>query len=77
MIRTPARFTTRALLGVRSSSLAPLVCLVSVLPAIARRVRRDRGPPAYSAAPGLPDGRVYEQVSRRTRTGTSRARPRI
>ena len=30
------------------------------------------GPPKFSAAPGLPDGRVYEQVIRRIRTATRR-----
>jgi hypothetical protein len=49
-------------------SIGALVIPVSAAQAYAT----IEGPPKFSAAPGLPDGRVYEQVIRRIRTATRR-----
>jgi hypothetical protein len=46
-------------------ALGPIAALVTLaaLPAGASAYATIEGPPVYSAAPGLPDGRFYEQVS--------------
>lgn len=54
-----------------------LLCIVGsgaslVLPASAGAYATIEGPPKFSAAPGLPDGGVYEQVSMRIRMATRR-----
>jgi hypothetical protein len=50
--------------------LALAILAVSVaFPASATAYATPEGPPVYSAAPGLPDGRVYEQVSPADKNG--------
>lgn len=68
MISTPARFTIRALLAALIAT-GTIGALGVVLPAIAGAYATIEGPPVYSAAPGLPDGRVYEQVSPANKNG--------
>src|SRR5579862_356826 len=65
MIRTPARFTNRALLEV----LIFTVAIGVVVPAGAGAFATIEGPPSFSSAPGLPDGRIYEQVSPANKNG--------
>ena len=59
------RRSPRALL--RSWTAIPflfaLLASLALLPATASGYATIEGPPEFSAAPGLPDGRVYEQVS--------------
>ena len=43
--------------------LFALLASLALLPATASAYATPEGPPEFSAAPGLPDGRVYEQVS--------------
>lgn len=45
------------------------VVLPAALPASASAYATLEGPPIYSSAPGLPDGRVYEQVSPADKNG--------
>jgi hypothetical protein len=54
--------------------LAALLCIAgsgaaAALPASASAYATAGGPPIYSSAPGLPDGRVYEQVSPADKNG--------
>jgi hypothetical protein len=54
--------------------LAALLCLAgsgasAVLPASASAFATIEGPPIFSSAPGLPDGRAYEQVSPADKSG--------
>jgi hypothetical protein len=57
----------------RGSGVSAIVltmgALVVALPASASAYATIEGPPEYSAAPGLPDGRVYEQVSPADKNG--------
>lgn len=62
MIRTPARFTIRALLAALFFT-GVIAAVGVVVPAGAGAFASIEGPPVFSSAPGLPDGRVYEQVS--------------
>ncbi len=59
--------------GAPNASLALLTALVLaallVVPAVASAYATIEGPPVYSSAPGLPDGRVYEQVSPADKSG--------
>jgi hypothetical protein len=50
-------------------SVMALVSLAAALPASASAYATPEGPPIFSAAPGLPDGRVYEQVSPADKNG--------
>jgi hypothetical protein len=66
--KTPRRAT--GLVGL----LAALLCIagsgaLAVLPASAAAFATLEGPPEFSAAPGLPDGRIYEQVSPAAKNG--------
>jgi hypothetical protein len=56
------------LLGVLVAATSALGLSVA-LPATAGAYATIEGPPIYSAAPGLPDGRVYEQVSPADKNG--------
>jgi len=68
MIGTPARFTIRALFA--ALILTGAVCaLGDALPAGAGAYATIEGSPIFSTAPGLPDGRVYEQVSPANKNG--------
>jgi hypothetical protein len=54
--------------------LGAFLCLAgsgasAALPATASAYATTEGPPVYSTAPGLPDGRVYEQVSPANKNG--------
>ncbi len=62
MICTPARFTVRALLAALTFTGA-IAALGVVLPASAGAYATIAPPPIFPSASGLPDGRVYEQVS--------------
>ncbi|MGA2165312.1 MAG: hypothetical protein ABSH36_12690 [Solirubrobacteraceae bacterium] len=62
MIKTPAHFTVRALLAALIFTGVAGVFGV-VLPATAGAYATPAPENIYSSAPGLPDGRVYEQVS--------------
>ncbi len=68
MIRTPVRFTIRALLSVLIFTVA-IAAMGAVVPAGAGAFAAIEGPPSFSSAPGLPDGRVYEQVSPANKNG--------
>ena len=68
MIRTPARFIVRALLAVLICT-GVMVAVGVVAPAGAGAYATLEGPPTPSSAPGLPDGRVYEQVSPADKNG--------
>lgn len=48
---------------------ATLALLFAALPATASAYAHIEAPPIYSTAPGLPDGRVYEQVSPADKSG--------
>ncbi len=63
MIKTPARFTIRALLAALF-----FTGIVSVLPAGAG-ADATIGPVPVAGSPGLPDGRIYEQVSPADKNG--------
>jgi hypothetical protein len=58
--------TTLATIG---AALLAGVGLMVALPATASAYATIEGPPIYSSAPGLPDGRVYEQVSPTDKNG--------
>ncbi len=68
MIRTPARFTIRALFAALFFSGA-VAAVGVVVPASVGAYATIEGPPVFSSAPGLPDGRVYEQVSPANKNG--------
>jgi hypothetical protein len=68
MISTPARLTIRTLLAALVFT-GVVGVLGVVLPADAGAYATIEGPPVYSSAPGLPDGRVYEQVSPAQKNG--------
>ena len=68
MIRTPARFTIRALLAALIFTGA-VAAVGVVVPAGAGAYASIEGPPVFSSAPGLPDGRVYELVSPANKNG--------
>ena len=68
MIGTPARLTIRALF-VALFFIGVVGTLGVVLPAGAGAYSTTEGPPTYSSASGLPDGRVYEQVSPANKDG--------
>jgi hypothetical protein len=59
-----------SLLGVLVVATSALGLTVAV-PATAGAYATIEGPPIYSSAPGLPDGRVYEQVSPVNKNGNS------
>jgi len=48
---------------IAATLLASVGLLIAALPASASAYATIEGPPTYSSAPGLPDNRVYEQVS--------------
>src|SRR3984885_7109794 len=68
MIRTPARFIVRPLFAALIFTGA-IGALGVVLPATAGAYATIEGPPVFSTAPGLPDGRVYELVSPADKNG--------
>ena len=68
MIRTPAGLIVRALLAALFFTGAFAVVGV-VVPAGAGAFASIEGPPVFSSAPGLPDGRVYELVSPANKNG--------
>ncbi len=70
MIGTPARFTIRALLAALFF-IGVVGAFGVVLPSMAGAYALIEGPPIFSSAPGLPDGRVYEQVSPVDKNGNS------
>jgi hypothetical protein len=72
--RNPARFRTPRRLTA-ALTLVALVTLAAVLPAAASAFATLEGPPQFSAASGLPDGRVYEQVSPASKNGNSAGAP--
>ncbi len=68
MIKTPAGLIVRALLAALIFTGA-LATVGVVVPAGAGAYASIEGPPVFSSAPGLPDGRVYEQVSPADKNG--------
>jgi hypothetical protein len=70
MIRTLSGFIVRTLLA--ALFLAGYACAVGVTdPVTAGAYATIAPPPIYSSAPGLPDGRVYEQVSPADKNGNN------
>jgi hypothetical protein len=63
------RELTRRLLVILPVALSALLAPLLVLPSTAGAYATIEGPPIYSTAPGLPDGRVYEQVSPANKNG--------
>ena len=55
--------------------LALAIGVLLVVPATALAYATIEGPPVYSSAPGLPDGRVYEQVSPANKYGNGAGAP--
>jgi hypothetical protein len=49
--------------------VAAVACMLFVLPSSVWAYATIEGPPTFSSAPGLPDGRVYEQVSPADKNG--------
>jgi hypothetical protein len=68
------RFPLRAFQGI-SASTALLAAALLAIPATASAYATLEGPPSFSAAAGLPDGRVYEQVSPADKNGNSAGAP--
>jgi hypothetical protein len=52
-------------------TLVALAILAAVLPAAASAYATIEGPPLFSSATGLPDGRIYEQVSPANKNGNA------
>ena len=46
-----------------AAAVLVLACVYGLFPSEANAYATPEGPPIYSSAPGLPDGRIYEQVS--------------
>jgi hypothetical protein len=60
---------SRRLIIILSVGLPAFFASLLAAPATAGAYATDEGPPIYSNAPGLPDGRVYEQVSPANKSG--------
>ena len=59
----------RAFAVLLPAALGAVAVAVAVLPQMASAYATIEGPPIFSSAPGLPDGRVYEQVSPADKNG--------
>jgi hypothetical protein len=70
-LRTQGRSAPRSVTSALLASLTTLVCCAVALPTTAGAYTTIEGPPIFSSAPGLPDGRVYEQVSPTDKNGNS------
>ncbi len=57
------QFSWRRLVAILPAALTVFLASLPVLTASASADATIEGPPKFSAAPGLPDGRFYEQVS--------------
>jgi hypothetical protein len=68
------RFPLRAFQGI-SASTALLAAALLAIPATASAYATLEGPPSFSAAAGVPDGRIYEQVSPADKNGNSAGAP--
>ncbi len=65
----PQEFPGRPLLVTLSVALSACLAPLLALPTSASAYATIEGPPVFSSAPGLPDGRVYEQVSPADKNG--------
>jgi hypothetical protein len=66
---TPATGRVRVTLAAIAAALATGAALGAILPAAAGAFATAAPPPVFSTAPGLPDNRVYEQVSPADKSG--------
>lgn len=64
-----ALFRRSILAAIVTAGLASMLALSLVAPATAGAYAKLEGEPVFSVAPGLPDGRVYEQVSPADKNG--------